>query len=199
MKTRLAGFVVWLALLGVSQAAANTIYAVNDGYTFPPLRVYVNGTITTDSKTGVLGATDITAWSLTVTYPGLAPYTLTDGNSVVTVVGNALTATSTALLWDYDFTAHPNAYFEFAKNDGVVGDIAAFVTYVAGTPGVFSTDEYTICQPCSHDPATASGFGTEVIATVTPLPAALPLFATGLSALGLLGWRRKRKAAAVAA
>jgi hypothetical protein len=27
-----------------------------------------------------------------------------------------------------------------------------------------------------------------------PLPAALPLFATGLSALGLLGWRRKRKA-----
>jgi hypothetical protein len=34
----------------------------------------------------------------------------------------------------------------------------------------------------------------------TPLPAALPLFATGLGALGLLGWRRKRKdAAAIAA
>ena len=32
----------------------------------------------------------------------------------------------------------------------------------------------------------------------TPIPAALPLFATGLGALGLLGWRRKRKAAAVA-
>jgi hypothetical protein len=28
----------------------------------------------------------------------------------------------------------------------------------------------------------------------SPLPAALPLFATGLGALGLLGWRRKRKA-----
>jgi hypothetical protein len=28
----------------------------------------------------------------------------------------------------------------------------------------------------------------------TPLPAALPLFAAGLGALGLLGWRRKRKA-----
>ena len=27
-----------------------------------------------------------------------------------------------------------------------------------------------------------------------PLPAALPLFATGLGVLGLLGWRRKRKA-----
>jgi hypothetical protein len=32
--------------------------------------------------------------------------------------------------------------------------------------------------------------------TPTPLPAALPLFATGLGGLGLLGWRRKRKAAA---
>jgi hypothetical protein len=31
----------------------------------------------------------------------------------------------------------------------------------------------------------------------TPLPAALPLFATGIGGLGLLGWRRKRKAKAV--
>jgi hypothetical protein len=30
----------------------------------------------------------------------------------------------------------------------------------------------------------------------TPVPAALPLFATGLGALGLLGWRRKRKSTA---
>ena len=33
---------------------------------------------------------------------------------------------------------------------------------------------------------------------ITPTPAALPLFATGLGGLGLLGWRRKRKAQAVA-
>jgi hypothetical protein len=33
----------------------------------------------------------------------------------------------------------------------------------------------------------------------TPLPAALPLFATGLGALSLLGWRRKRKNTAAAA
>jgi hypothetical protein len=31
-----------------------------------------------------------------------------------------------------------------------------------------------------------------------PVPAALPLFASGLGALGLLGWRRKRRAQAVA-
>jgi hypothetical protein len=33
----------------------------------------------------------------------------------------------------------------------------------------------------------------------TPLPAALPLFATGLGALGLLGWLRKRKSRAAVA
>ncbi len=33
------------------------------------------------------------------------------------------------------------------------------------------------------------------VASAVPLPAAAPLFATGLGAIGLLGWRRKRKAA----
>jgi hypothetical protein len=42
----------------------------------------------------------------------------------------------------------------------------------------------------------SSGGGTQ---SATPLPAALPLFATGLGALGLLGWRRKRKGAAALA
>lgn len=37
------------------------------------------------------------------------------------------------------------------------------------------------------------------LASATPLPAALPLFATGLGSLGLLGWRRKKKARALAA
>jgi hypothetical protein len=40
-------------------------------------------------------------------------------------------------------------------------------------------------------------YSSDVIAT--PVPAALPLFATGLGALGLLGWRRKKKAAVLAA
>lgn len=35
---------------------------------------------------------------------------------------------------------------------------------------------------------------TDTLAAQTPLPAALPLFASGLGGLGLFGWRRKRKA-----
>jgi hypothetical protein len=37
------------------------------------------------------------------------------------------------------------------------------------------------------------------VSTETPLPAGLPLFATGLGAMGVLGWRKKRKASAMTA
>ena len=48
--------------------------------------------------------------------------------------------------------------------------------------------------------STAPGHGSLLVRVEpTPLPAALPLFASGLGALGLLGWKRKRKAAALAA
>jgi hypothetical protein len=55
------------------------------------------------------------------------------------------------------------------------------------------------CAFCTPQPSPflsdfASGTASPVAAT--PLPAGLPLFATGLGALGLLGWRRKRKAGA---
>ena len=43
---------------------------------------------------------------------------------------------------------------------------------------------------------TGAEFGQTFDFPSVPLPAALPLFATGLGALGLLGWRRTRKHAA---
>jgi hypothetical protein len=53
----------------------------------------------------------------------------------------------------------------------------------------------------SHLPAEVGHEGAATFSLVaeTPLPAALPLFATGLGALGLIGWRRKKKTAALAA
>ena len=44
----------------------------------------------------------------------------------------------------------------------------------------------------------ADNFVLQIGPVATPLPATLPLFATGLGALGLLGWRRKKKAQAAA-
>ena len=46
-----------------------------------------------------------------------------------------------------------------------------------------------------------SAYGPPTVAgnvAVTPLPAALPLFTTGLGALGLIGWRRNKKVQALA-
>jgi hypothetical protein len=56
--------------------------------------------------------------------------------------------------------------------------------------------EYVGCSNCGVTLLSESGDQTLGTPTVVPLPAALPLFATGLGALSLLGWRRKQKAAA---
>ena len=48
-------------------------------------------------------------------------------------------------------------------------------------------------DPDSLSESSRSGLTFTPVSAV-PLPAALPLFATGLGVLGLLGWRRKRKA-----
>ena len=65
-----------------------------------------------------------------------------------------------------------------------------FRSFDIADPPTIATDPPTIVSPfdiTANDP------------TATPLPAALPLFAGGLGALGLLGWRRKRKAQVAAA
>ena len=86
---------------------------------------------------------------------------------------------------------------------------------------IISTDLVYLVGPTNNYPGTFGSFGTYDYAqsgsnvldynvgnpgmwtasptSPTPLPAALPLFATGLGALGLFGWRRKRKAAAITA
>jgi hypothetical protein len=60
----------------------------------------------------------------------------------------------------------------------------------------------TVTEEFGLDDGSANGSPQDPLSpspASTPLPAALPLFATGLGALGLLGWRRRRKAQAVAA
>ena len=74
--------------------------------------------------------------------------------------------------------------------NGLIGGTFAFL--ISGTlAGVF--DEYYKLSVGSGEILTGGN------ASETPLPAALPLFASGLGALGLVGWRKKRKAAALAA
>ena len=49
-----------------------------------------------------------------------------------------------------------------------------------------------------HELSSIQGFGNGSVSQA-PLPAALPLFATGLGAIGLFAWWRKRRAPSVVA
>jgi hypothetical protein len=71
------------------------------------------------------------------------------------------------------------------------------VYYGPSDPGhLFTFDPNTAAVTAGPDTNSPQIWGLSPVVPPVPLPAALPLFATGLGALGLLGWRRKRKQAA---
>jgi hypothetical protein len=75
------------------------------------------------------------------------------------------------------------------------GSVAAM--FIAGT-ATYSWNGLNIAPGAVFDISFASWNNAIDSPVTTPLPAALPLFATGLGALGLFGWRKKQKGAAVA-
>lgn len=92
----------------------------------------------------------------------------------------------------------------FLDSQGLVFSIGG----IGGDPCPFPTGCYMNIYYASngqYDLHTSNGGtnGIEFILTAdvasTPLPAALPLFVSGFGALGLIGWRRKRKASAALA
>ena len=71
----------------------------------------------------------------------------------------------------------------------------------AGSFGGISSDQAfrSVQITCDFDPDFKCGlydlqFGTSAPLSVVPLPAALPLFGSGLAFMGFMGWRRKRMA-----
>jgi hypothetical protein len=84
-----------------------------------------------------------------------------------------------------------------------VGDVstgsASFDTDTFVFDGITSGTPFSSITLVSEDTSLGSYNIPEIEFAVTPLPATLPLFATGLGALGLFGWRKKRTAAFAAA
>jgi len=97
-----------------------------------------------------------------------------------------------------------SATFQISENGTVLEN--KLFTDLASAQAFFSDNLINITLSAGHNNIQLSlnemisggdGFSFDYAAIVpTPLPGTLPLFATGLGALGLLGWRRKKKAIA---
>jgi hypothetical protein len=97
-----------------------------------------------------------------------------------------------------------SALFFDSATFGLTGDVTGTFTGGDHTTHSFILDFYDSSLTWAF--ANYDSSGTRVggdlgnyTVTATPLPAALPLFATGVGALSLLGWRKRRKAAAALA
>jgi hypothetical protein len=100
VKTKFLGLVGCMALLGVSQASASSITYDVTPLTIGPYSL-IGGTITTDGNTGSLASSDITAWSLTFQNDSETPVLVTGTTLYGSFSNSALSATTTALYWDF--------------------------------------------------------------------------------------------------
>jgi hypothetical protein len=133
----------------------------------------LNGSFTLD----VYGYLNGNSWDLTTTAGSLLP-----GLTYTPYINASDPNNLTVQFFGPNYTSELNLVFEYSllipsADNPIIGGI--------GGPS-FECSGFT-CDPIRYVDAD-SGF-----ASATPLPAALPLFAAGLSALGFAGWRRKKR------
>lgn len=88
--------------------------------------------------------------------------------------------------------------FIWAASSSILSNLVFELTNIVGSFDVYNPVYYN-ALPQSGGDATISVAGTfSLTPSTVPIPAALHLLATGLGALGIIGWRRKRQAAAAA-
>jgi hypothetical protein len=184
MKTKLFGLIAAVAFCSPWPAMASQyFYDVN----FDINSTLVSGTITTTCDSCDLTASNVSSWSFSAN--GGLSISSTEPSAFVSTFAYAtspLFAQPSQL--HYDSTAPGDIYF---AGDGGLNTFLFF-------DNTGATPEIGYRAPVNNEqPVPSTDFRS---ISSTPIPAALPLFVTGLGGLGLLGWRRKRKnAAAVAA
>jgi hypothetical protein len=125
---------------------------------------------------GGLFTVDTTAASLLSVNLSTTAGSVLPGSLYTGLVGSSITSTEVSFL---DTTSTISLTLTLNSGSLFVPAISLAITAV----------EFVVCPPdlsCNF----RGGDGT---ISATPVPAALPLFATGLGALGLLGWRRRRR------
>ena len=173
----------------------------------------------TTFATILIWAAPVHAASFNFSFTNQPPLGGVDGTVTGTIDGLADTGTSAATA--VFITSSPaGLFYPLSASDNILAQTPVFVTSntFTVTSGVFTAMDFRAEFPIAN--TTPQEFflltlilGSEFIAnrfgpttnffvlstsatfSQVPLPAALPLFATGLAGLGLLGWRRKKKAA----
>jgi len=191
-KSQLLGVVCAgvVTLLASVTANASIVYSLN--------RTIGAGTVTgfieTDGTIGVLGSANITDWMLTLNAPNLrdGPTVVINasdiGASIVVFDGTALSASTTALTFNFSAPGSTNSII-FVDNGNIHG---------WGINQCFSGFN----RECIWRDATLANTDAESVArtgaidigvSAVPVPAAAWLFGSGL--LGLVGMARRKKAA----
>ena len=156
----------------------------------------VTGTITTDGTIGTLATADVIGWDLTLN-DGTNTITLNSLNAAtyVQVSGNALSATPTNLLFDFE-SSGPQEYFLFGNGtqDPGFGDVCWLNNESCAN---FGGDGITLADLNldNIDPSVSLPDGDTVIATDPPLSTPEPgtggLMLIGAGMLGLVMMRKR--------
>lgn len=134
--------------------------------------------------------------------PGYGNWLAADSNDTITVTFTTSPASYFGFLW-----GTPDTYNSVTPYQGAtpltkyiipasLNQSQFFANFSAGS-GEYFTSVVLASTGYSFE---VDNFAAILSATpgATPLPGALPLFATGIASAGLLGWRRRRKAAVAA-
>ena len=157
--------------------SASTIDWTLSGVTFDDGGT-ATGTFSIDSATGLLTAYDIT----TTTGATLSGSVYDSTTSSISCQNCFLSNSFILNRTDLSFA------ISLSFNNPLITPGASLLILLA--PSDFPSGSWE-CAGASCDLIRVAVSGEATSAT--PLPAALPLFATGIGALGLLGWRRKRR------
>ncbi len=211
MKLKLLALLAVVPLLGSSPSNA-TEFDYNIGF---PIGAYdVTGTLVTNCDNGCsLDNTDIQSWSFSISLDGTNINTISSSAADAEIYYSSTNGISPLNAWPIGITfverGPGSSVLDFISGAISLSLMASGCSYtpsscpyasgvVAASFAIFSNDSTIIasadwgwydvwiagCLPAACAVPSPSA---------TPLPAALPLFATGLGAMGLLGWRRKRR------